>query len=158
MRKIPFRNYLILVLILIVSMAAVIYMNKLYLSAKNDNNILDGFINEIKPQEIDTYIIENPNFVIYLGYKNSDNKSFEKKFKNFVTKYDLQKNIVFIDIKQFEDKKFNDFSEKYASVSLNKNNSLIIIDNQKVIDTLDITKERCDIELVKIFFKKNGVY
>lgn len=158
MKKIPLKNYFILGIILASSIFIVLYINKLYLSTKNNDNILNGFIKEIKTQEIDNYIIENPNFIIYLGYKNNDNKSFEKKFKKLVTKYDLQRDIVFIDINQFNDVAFNEFCNKYAGELLNKDSSLIIIDNQKVIDVLDITKENSDIELVKMFFKKNGVY
>lgn len=158
MKRIPLKNYFILGIILASSIFIVLYINKLYLSAKNNDNILNGFIKEIKTQEIDNYIIENPNFIIYLGYKNNDNKSFEKKFKKLVTKYDLQKDIVFIDISQFNDETFNKFCKKYADKLLKKDSSLIIVDNQKVIDALDITKGNNDIELVKMFFKKNGVY
>lgn len=158
MKRIPLKNYFILGIILASSIFIVLYINKLYLSTKNNDNILNGFIKEIKTQEIDNYIIENPNFIIYLGYKNNDNKSFEKKFKKLVTKYDLQKNIVFIDISQFNDEDFNKFCKKYADKLLEKDSSLIIVDNQKVIDVLDITKGNNDIELVKMFFKKNGVY
>ena len=158
MKRIPLKNYFILGIILVSSIFIVLYINKLYLSTKNNDNILNGFIKEIKTQEIDNYIIENPNFIIYLGYKNNDNKSFEKKFKKLVTKYDLQKDIVFIDISQFNDETFNKFCKKYADKLLEKDSSLIIVDNQKVIDVLDITKGNNDIELVKMFFKKNGVY
>ena len=158
MKRIPLKNYFILGIVLVSSIFIVLYINKLYLSTKNNDNILNGFIKEIKTQEIDNYIIENPNFIIYLGYKNNDNKSFEKKFKKLVTKYDLQKDIVFIDINQFNDEDFNEFCNKYVGKLLNKDSSLIIIDNQKVIDVLDITKENSDIELVKMFLKKNGVY
>lgn len=158
MKKIPLKNYFILGMILASSIFIVLYINKLYLSTKNNDNILNGFIKEIKIQEIDNYIIENPNFIIYLGYKSNDNKSFEKKFKKLVTKYDLQRDIVFIDINQFNDVAFNEFCNKYAGELLNKDSSLIIIDNQKVIDVLDITKENSDIELVKMFFRENGVY
>lgn len=158
MKRIPLKNYFILGIILVSSIFIVLYINKLYLSTKNNDNILNGFIKEIKTQEIDNYIIENPNFIIYLGYKNNDNKPFEKKFKKLVTKYDLQKDIVFIDISQFNDETFNKFCKKYADKLLKKDSSLIIVDNQKVIDALDITKGNNDIELVKMFFKKNGVY
>lgn len=158
MKRIPLKNYFILGIIIASSIFIVLYINKLYLSTKNNDNILNGFIKEIKTQEIDNYIIENPNFIIYLGYKNNDNKSFEKKFKKLVTKYDLQKDIVFIDISQFNDETFNKFCKKYADKLLKKDSSLIIVDNQKVIDVLDITKGNNDIELVKMFFKKNGVY
>lgn len=158
MKRIPLKNYFILGIILVSSIFIVLYINKLYLSTKNNDNILNGFIKEIKTQEIDNYIIENPNFIIYLGDKNNDNKSFEKKFKKLVTKYDLQKDIVFIDISQFNDETFNNFCKKYADKLLKKDSSLIIVDNQKVIDVLDITKGNNDIELVKMFFKKNGVY
>lgn len=158
MKRIPLKNYFILGIILVSSIFIVLYINKLYLSTKNNDNILNGFIKEIKTQEIDNYIIENPNFIIYLGYKNNDNKSFEKKFKKLVTKYDLQKDIVFIDISQFNDETFNKFCKKYADKLLEKDSSLIIVDNQKVIDVLDITKGNNDMELVKMFFKKNGVY
>ena len=123
MKRIPLKNYFILGIILVSSIFIVLYINKLYLSTKNN-----------------------------------DNKSFEKKFKKLVTKYDLQKDIVFIDISQFNDETFNNFCKKYADKLLKKDSSLIIVDNQKVIDALDITKGNNDIELVKMFFKKNGVY
>ena len=124
MKRIPLKNYFILGIILASSIFIVLYINKLYLSTKNNDNILNGFIKEIKTQEIDNYIIENPNFIIYLGYKNNDNKSFEKKFKKLVTKYDLQKDIVFIDISQFNDETFNKFCKKYADKLLKKDSSL----------------------------------
>ena len=75
MKRIPLKNYFILGIILASSIFIVLYINKLYLSTKNNDNILNGFIKEIKTQEIDNYIIENPNFIIYLGYKNNDSET-----------------------------------------------------------------------------------
>lgn len=82
MKRIPLKNYFILGIILVSSIFIVLYINKLYLSTKNNDNILNGFIKEIKTQEIDNYIIENPNFIIYLGYKNNVISHLKKSLKN----------------------------------------------------------------------------
>ena len=93
MRKIPLKNYIILGIIIVVSVFAVLYFNQLYKNTKNSDTILYDFIKEVKPYELDNYIIENPNFIMYISSRISSNKTFEKKFKNFLMKYDLQKDI-----------------------------------------------------------------
>ena len=160
MRKIPLKNYIILGIIIVVSIFAVLYFNKLYKNTKNSDNVLYGFIKEVKPYELDNYIIENPSFIIYLSSRISSNRSFEKKFKNFLMKYDLQKDIVFIDIDDFDDQYFENFISKYSndSIMLTKFNNIIIIDNQRIQDILFMNDEQFDIDLVKKLFKENGVY
>lgn len=160
MRKIPLKNYIILGIIIVVSVFAVLYFNKLYKNTKNSETVLYGFIKEVKPYELDNYIIENPNFIMYLSSRISTNKSFEKKFKNFLMKYDLQKDVIFIDIDEFDSQYFENFISKYSSdnMTLKKFNNIIIIDNQKIQDVLLMDEEQLDIDLVKKLFKENGVY
>lgn len=162
MKKVPLKNYLILGLILVVSVIVVLYFNKLCINAKNkkNDNLLINFIREITPHELENYITENPNFVIYLDDENMQDNSFQKKFKKFLIKYDLQKEVVFININQFDEKEFNEFIKKYYDNDLNieKRKSLIIIDNQKIVDIMLADNEKFDINFVKEFFKENGVY
>lgn len=160
MRKIPLKNYIILGIIIVVSVFAVLYFNKLYKNTKNSETVLYGFIKEVKPYELDNYITENPNFIMYLSSRISSNKSFEKKFKKFLMKYDLQKYVIFIDIDEFGNQYFETFISKYSgdSLTLKKFNNIIIIDNQKIQDVLFMNEEQFDIDLVKKLFKENGVY
>lgn len=161
MRKVPLKNYFILGVILVISTLVVLYLNRLYLSTKSNDTVLSNFIKEIKSQEIDNYIVENPDFIIYLNDKTSKNSKFEKKFKKLLVKYDLQKDIVFIDSNLMSEKQYNDLITKYSLIKFNNNNKsncLIIIDNQKIVDIMTPDDGLFNIDDVKKFFKENGVY
>lgn len=162
MRKVPLKNYFILGVILVISTLVVLYLNRLYLSTKSNDTVLSNFIKEIKSQEIDNYIVENPDFIIYLNDKTSKNSKFEKKFKKLLVKYDLQKDIVFIDSNLMSEKQYNDLITKYSLIKFNNNNNksncLIIIDNQKIVDIMTPDDGLFNIDDVKKFFKENGVY
>lgn len=161
MKKVPLKNYFILGIILVVSVFVVLYLNKLCTNVKqNNNNLLNVFIREITPQELENYMIENPYLIIYLDNENMQDNTFQKKFKKLLIKYDLQKEVVFVNINQFDEKEFNTFIKKYYDNDLNieKKKSLIIVDNQKIVDIMIANNEKFDINLIKEFFKENGVY
>ena len=93
MKKIPLKNYIILSIILGVSVLIVIYITNWFLATQkqNEENNNVNFIKEVKVSEINNYITENPNFIIYLKCSTSNNVKFEKKLKKFLIDNDIQK-------------------------------------------------------------------
>lgn len=157
MKKIPLKNYFILVLLLAVSSIVVLYFINWYKAIQRHASIIPEYISEIKYLEIDNYIIENLDFVIYLSSKE-DNKimNFEKSFKNWLVDEDLLKEIIFMDIDQFDIKQF---SKKYYNnyIETKKDVMIIVIENQKVKNILSMSANEIKIDDVKNFLKENVV-
>lgn len=102
MRKVPLKNYVWLLIVIVISVIGVLYFGNLYRTSTDDDSMLYSIIKEIKPVELEEYITENPSFIIYLSDKKDENIDFENRFQKFITDYDLQKNIVFMDIENFD--------------------------------------------------------
>ena len=67
-REIPFKNYIILAVVLILTIIAVIYLfmwNRVYEKNKLQTPILDKYLLVINYNELNNYIVENKNAVIY---------------------------------------------------------------------------------------------
>lgn len=161
MNKIPVKNYIILGTILIISVIAVLYINDWFKTAEKqlDKNDSMNFMKEIKTHELNNYITENPNFIIYIRSINNNNNKFEKKLKKFIIDSELQKEFIYIKLEEFNMEEYTEFINKYKinDIIINLNESIIIIENQKIIDIL-YKNEEFDIKQVKKFLKDNGVY
>lgn len=101
-KEIPQKNYIYLFLILLGSILFVIYLYTWY-QAYNENklntSIMNKYLTVINYNELDNYIIENKNAIIYVSILgNEDINNFEKKFKNLVSEYNLKNEILYLDI------------------------------------------------------------
>lgn len=163
MRKVPLKNYFILTLILVLSILIVFYLVKIYNSTihnTNDKQILNK-IKEITILELDNYIVENPNIVIYLMDSDYKSISFEKKLNQVIVEHDLQSQFVLINIAN------NIYQEYDKTANINfKNksilkevpiNSLVIIENKKIKRFIKINDVLKKSEISK-FLKENEVY
>lgn len=163
MRKVPLKNYFILTLILVLSILIVFYLVKIYNSTihnTNDKQILNK-IKEITILELDNYIVENPNIVIYLMDSDYKSISFEKKLNQVIVEHDLQSQFVLINIAN------NIYQEYDKTANINfKNksilkevpiNSLVIIENKKIKRFIKINDALKKSEISK-FLKENEVY
>ena len=87
MKEVGLKNYIILGIILIVSVILVFYINNFLISTKNSctqQSIVAEMLNEIKTTDIDNFILEHPNTIIYIASKeNCNNIGFETSFKKF---------------------------------------------------------------------------
>ena len=162
MKKVPLKNYVILGIILIFSVITILIINN-WLSSMNDQekekSIVAEIIHEIKTDDIDNYMLENPDFIVYMASRdNCTNISFEKKFKKFLIDNDLEKEIVFINLDEIDSKTYSQFIQKYYDGPNMPvfTNSIIVVEEQKVRDILN--SEKFKIEEVKKFLKDNGVY
>ena len=101
-REIAFKNYIILALVLIITIIGVIYIFMWYISkekSKLELPILDDYIMPINYNELNDYIVENKDAVIYTSVLNDVNiRLFENKFKNVIIKNNLNSSILYLDL------------------------------------------------------------
>ena len=93
MRKIPAKNYVLLVLLFVVTIAIVLFARNIYnsRSAKQYVSVMNDFITEIKVDDLNGYTLENSPVVIYISDKtNVSLEETEKKYKELLTNYNLQ--------------------------------------------------------------------
>ena len=60
---------------------------------------MKDYLTEIKYDEIATHVVEQPNTIIYVSNSSDDSLyTFEKEFKTVIKKYNLENEIIYINI------------------------------------------------------------
>ncbi len=96
------KKAILLAVICAVTLMVLFVALKLNENRKNDilsTSIIKEYLSEIKYEDISSHVIEQPNTIIYVS-NSSDEKSvdFEKKFKTVIKKYNLENEIIYINI------------------------------------------------------------
>ena len=111
MREIPKRNYLILFLILGFTVALVFYIRGWYVATKeyySMNSVIKDVAYEINENELYSYTVENPNFILYASSgTNGDIKDFEGRLKSLIIKNDLSNEFVYLNLDNVDINSFN---------------------------------------------------
>ena len=70
-----------------------------YLESLNSKSYISDYLSEVKYEDINNHIVEVPNTIVYVSNSSSkDCTSFEKMFANLIKKYNLENNIIYINI------------------------------------------------------------
>lgn len=155
MRNVPLKNYFILGIILLVSGVISIYLMLLF---KNNNSVKNSLlVNELNFSELETYITENSDFVIYFASTNFKDSKFDKKFQKLIVENDLTNKIVYINKDELNTEKFQNFISKYYYETKDLSNYVIVFDDQKIASIIQITANESDLTTIKEAFKENGV-
>lgn len=105
-RNIPLKNYVILLLISLGTISLVFYLRSWYNASKEyyqNNSIMSEYLSELKSEEINSYILDNPEVVVYYASaKDTSIKSFEKEFKKLMEEYEIKDEIIYIDASKEE--------------------------------------------------------
>ena len=160
------KNYIILVVVLLLVVGLTVYLcecYKVYNEEQKTIPVIRGtLVSEITEVDLEPFLIENPNIVIYACTASSDKcKSFEKDFKKIINKYSLQEEIVYLNLSNVEDKKLfvDNFNSKheYKKAKL-KNNfpAILLFDEGKLKIVLQGKNgEKLKIKKVKDFIEIN---
>ena len=102
LREVPLKNYIYLFLILLGSILLLFYIYRWY-DTYNQNKLNTSIMNEyltvINYNELDNYIIENKDAIIYVSVLgNEDINRFERKFKNNILENNLRDSILYLDV------------------------------------------------------------
>ena len=119
-RKIGVKNYLILALIFAAATIITMYLcnvYSVYQESKLEIPVIRGTLSEITSQELEHYISENPNTVLYICSPTvTACRNYEKDLKKLVNKKELQDDIIYLNLTIEETEDFiESFNEKYSS-------------------------------------------
>ena len=149
MREIPSKNYIILSLMTIGVIIVCLIFNKVYKFSNNKNysSIMRDFISEIQYEDLDNYLLENLDVVLYINDNSTKNdQNLEKELKKIITNNGISQYVVYIE-------KSEDIIKKYDLDS----NSPIFIAYQNGIVTEILSKPYYTSEEIQEFLVRNKV-
>ncbi len=166
-KKIAPKNYVIYGIVCILTVVFVFYLSMWYETRQEyyeNNSVMTGVLAEVNKQEFASYVMENPNTVIYMASsKDILIKDFEKKLKKYVSNNNFTNPIVYFDLSQINN---NDIISEIKSISnnvkienfnINTGVNFIVFENGKVKAVLHKNSDKAEIEHVKNFFEVYGV-
>jgi len=165
-RVIPVKNYFIIAFIFVLTIGLVFFFRNWYNSYKTYEDslpVLSGILSEVRYNEIDNYINDNRDVVIYISSSDDSNsRVVDKKLKKLIEKEHLKDRIVYYNITDVIDKEklIDDFNNNY---SVNENiysyPAIVILEDGKILDFRCKTKgDDLTIKDVKSFLEKYQVF
>lgn len=164
-KKIPSKNYIILLVIFIVTFLLVYYLYRwyqVYAEYQNDIPVIRDSLTEITKEEMQHYIEENPTNTIYLcTADNQDCRTFEKSFKKLIEKKSLKEYIIYVNLTDQNLEEFiSEFNEKYPyKVKLTTNiPAFVTFEDGEITDILEKeNNEKISIDEVSKYLKVNKI-
>lgn len=141
--KIPFKNYFLLAVTLVLTIIVAIYFF-IWHNNNEENNlklpIIDKYLRVINYNELDNFLVENKDSVIYISIlNNKEIRNFEKKFKVLINDYSLNSSILYLNLNE----KTNDtFKLENKSIQVP---SIIIYKNGEIISYFNIKENNYNI-------------
>ena len=131
---IPKKNYIKLILIYIVVITICILLKNSYNSYKElklKEPVLRGVINEIKANEIESYLTDNRDALLYIGSAtDSNSREVETNLKDLLKEKKLTEMVIYLNVSDVEniEEFYNNFNENYSvDVTLTSYPAFVII-------------------------------
>lgn len=164
-REVPIKNYIILGILILVTVFLTFRLAEIYRSKTEyfkNKSLLSGILYEVKSEELDNYLLENPNVVIFIVDGNAENnQEMESVVKDIVLENALTHDVMVMDAtinsKEVNSKLANLLSKdlkEYEDNLISKTN-LLVIREGKIEDIL--APKTGDKETIMNFLIKNGV-
>ena len=147
-KEIPYKNYIILILVFLATIVAVFYVRDWYNTTKAyyaQNSVMTKVVREIKSEEISNYILENQRFILYVSSgQNSQIKDFEDEFKNLIQNLDINDDVLYmnldgVNMESFYDLLKNNYSSsaKLKNQIVSSDSSLYLFTDGKIVNVLN---------------------
>lgn len=146
LRVIPKKNYIILGIVVLVSLLIIYYFYmwvSAYKDAKENVSVLDNYMNVINYNELDNYIVENPDSVIYVSVVDDTQiNKFDKKLANSIKNNDFNKDVLYMNITEtikdasIKREMIEKYSLKYSDITDIPN--IIVFEDGKLISIYNI--------------------
>ena len=158
------RNYIILFILFIACFGLVLYLRELYKVNEAEQKkipVIQGYISEIYNDDLEHYIMDNPNGVIYMCIANDENcRVFEREFKKLLKKDEYNDNLVYLNLMDVDQDKFlEEFNSKFIyKVKLSKEYpAFVLFEDGKVKAILQEKDKKLDIVKVKHFLELSEI-
>lgn len=153
MRVVPVKNYVILGVIFVATLGLLFYFLNIYNLKQeylSSTNVRLAFLKEIKESDLDNYISENPEFILYISNSESDEyASLENKLKKY-RKEDYMDGVTYLNSKEISDI-FIDELNKYSTDKISNLPNIIIFEDNKIIRTVYFDSNTTVDSLISIF-------
>ena len=117
LRKVPVKNYVILGVVIVVTVLILYYFYlwvDVYKESKINIPIMDKYMTVINYNELDNYLVENPNTIVYVSVLEDEViRDFEKKFKAKYKNKKIENEILYMNVT--EDIKNDDIRKNMIS-------------------------------------------
>ena len=162
---IPKKNYVILLILFLVTFLLVFYLYKWYVVYSDYQNsipIISDTLSEITEEEMEHYISDNSTATIYVcTASDTVCRNFEKNFKKLINQSSLKEYIAYVRLNdENKDEFITRFNQNHSfkKASLNKYPALIFFEDGEISDILqESEKEKLTISDVKQFIKRNKI-
>ena len=164
LRVIPKKNYIILTVVVVVTILLTYYFY-MWINAYNENKInkpiLDKYMEVINYNELDNYITENPNSIIYVSVLEDEKiRNFEKKLKNVLKNKEMDSMILYLDITD-DIKKRNVKKEMIDRFSINSISMVdvpcvLVIKDSKLNSIYSVTSNNYSVDKFENFIDSVG--
>ena len=158
------RNYIITLILFIACFGLVLYLRELYRVNEAEQKkipVIQGYISEIYSDDLEHYIMDNPNGVIYMCIANDENcRTFEREFKKLLKKDEYNDNLAYLNLMDVDQNKFlEEFNSKYIyKVKLSKDYpAFVLFEEGKVKSILQDKSRKLDIVKVKHFLELSEI-
>ncbi len=135
MKKIPSKNYIILIILLVVTILLTLGLSNMHNLQNKTISEFYKYSNKIKPDDFDIYTLENPDSIIYISDKyDLSYNEFEESLKAKIDELNLHDRLVYIDKNEIQEKFINKLHKKYG-IDIKIENTpvvMIIIDNKNL--------------------------
>lgn len=163
-KKVAFKNYIILVVLFLITIALTLYFSKCYYvyhDSIKEIPVIRGTLSEISSEELDHYILENPNCNIYMCTASDPKcRTFEESFIKLIKKKNLQDDIVYLNLSDVNQEEFiKKINEKYPyKIELTTNYpAIIMFEDNRVSNLLQENNKELTIVKTKQFIELNKI-
>ena len=161
-KEIPLKNYILLSIVLILTIVVVIYFflwKNTYEKSKLQTPILDDYLLVINYNELNNYLVENKDAIIYVSKLNDESiRLFENKFKNIINKNNLNNKILYLDLTEElkENNIVKEINKKYGK-KMTEVPTIVIIKDGKISSSYNIKENNYNIKLLEKYLEKEDV-
>lgn len=161
-KEIPLKNYILLSIVLILTIVVVIYFflwKNTYEKSKLQTPILDDYLLVINYNELNNYLVENKDAIIYVSKLNDESiRLFENKFKNIINKNNLNNKILYLDLTEElkENNIVKEINKKYGK-EMTEVPTIVIIKDGKISSSYNIKENKYNIKLLEKYLEKEAV-
>ena len=99
MREIPKKNYLFVLIMAVVVVIITFVLMNLYNANKKEaySSYVKEIVHEIMLDDLDNYLQEHPDAILYINTNDETNKKLEKEIKNLIARHNIQQYFVYIE-------------------------------------------------------------
>lgn len=160
-KNIPFRNYVILGIILVASIFLVCYFYwwfHIYDENRLNTPIMDKYLQVINYNELDSYLSENGSAIIYVSVLGNETvRDFEDDFRDVILDYSLKNDILYMDL---SDELSSNIGEGiYSLYGIDSSNvpCIMVFEDGKLVDVYDIVSHDYRVKKVQKYLVSLGV-